>query len=222
MTPILLTRPAAQAREFAVQVTRRFGAAAHCVISPVLEMVTLTPEIEFAAFSGLVFTSQNGVAAYQQIGGPRGMPAFCVGDKTTRAAQQAGLDAQSAGGDITALNTLLAQTPGLGPLLHPSGVHVAGQVTGDVTRVAVYDQRPLDLSPQARAILRQPGAVLAPLFSPRSAQVLQEALPADTRAELHAICLSQAVRDAIDPGCFGHISNTKGPKTRCLVFQRNG
>jgi uroporphyrinogen-III synthase len=217
MIPILLTRPAAQAQEFAAQITARFGPAAQCVISPVLEMVTLSPEIDFTAYAGLVFTSQNGVAAYRQIGGPSGLPAYCVGDKTTRAAQEAGLDARSAGGDITALNALLAQMPDLGPLLHPSGVHVAGQVTGEVTRVAVYDQRPLDLTAQARDILRQPGAVLAPLFSPRSAHVLQEALPADRRAKIHAICLSQAVRDALDADLFGHISIAKGPMAEAML-----
>ena len=217
VTPVLLTRPAAQAQDFAAQVTARFGAAARCVISPVLELVTLTPKIDFAAFSGLVFTSQNGVTAYRQLGGPRGLPAYCVGDKTARAAQEAGLDARSAGGDITALNSLLAQTPGLGPLLQPSGVHVAGQVAGGVTRVPVYDQRPVDLSPQARDILRQPGRVLAPVFSPRSASVLQAALPVESRAEIHAICLSQAVHDAIDANRFGHISLTNGPTAAAML-----
>ncbi len=219
MTPVLLTRPKAQAQAFAARITKRFGPATRCILSPVLEVVTLSPKIAFSEFSGLVFTSQNGVAAYRANGGPGGLVAYCVGDKTARAAQEAGLDARSAGGDVASLNALLAQVRPKGPLLHLSGVHVAGQVQGDVTRVAIYDQRPLDLSQETQDALRMPGPMLVPLFSPRSASLLQKALPRDRQAKLRAICLSQAVSEAIDAAVFDHSSVCDSP-TAAAVLDR--
>ena len=217
MTPVLLTRPLPQAQEFAAQIAERFGAAAPCIISPVLDVVTLKPKIAFSEFSGLVFTSQNGVAAYRANDGPAGLVAYCVGDKTTRAAQEAGLEAYSAGGDVTSLNALLAKAAPKGPLLHPSGVHVAGQVDGNVTRVAFYDQRPIDLNNEALAALSTTGPLLVPIFSPRTAELLQKALPDNIQATPHDISLSQAVAEAIDPVAFRHISVCKSPTAAAML-----
>lgn len=217
MTPVLLTRPAAQAQDFASRIAATFGARAQCILSPVLKVVPLAPDITFSEFEALVFTSQNGVAAYAKLGGPKGMVAYCVGDKTTQAAQKAGLTARSAGGDVAALNALLARDAPPGRLLHPSGVHVAGTVEGSVTRVAVYDQRPHPLTPTALAALRGTAPVLVPLFSPRTAKVLQELLPEDTKAPLHAICLSEAVSAALDPARFGHRSIATRPDAAAMM-----
>jgi uroporphyrinogen-III synthase len=70
------------------------------------------------------------VAAFAALTPDRTRPVFAVGDATAEAARAAGFDrVQSAGGDLSRLAALLlAQGPGIGPLLVPG----AREPTGDL------------------------------------------------------------------------------------------
>ena len=67
-----------------------------------------------------------------------------------------------------------------GPVIHPHGQHARGQIATTLTKkgipcaeCVIYDQIETPLSIQARALLTQPQALLVPVFSPRSARLLQ-------------------------------------------------
>ncbi len=156
---------------------------------------------------GAIFTSANGV-----LPAPRpGMPAWCVGDETSRAARAAGWSGLSAGKDAEALVArILADCPN-GPLCHFRGVHSRGRVAQRLTDAGiatteriVYDQRPEVLTERARQVLEQPGAVILPLFSPNSANFFVH--QAGSGASWFVAAMSPAIANELE-GC----------RMKCLV-----
>ena len=85
---------------------------------------------DLTAIAALAFTSANGVAAFTALTQDRTRPVFTVGDATAQAARAAGFArVQSAGGDLHSLAVLLiAQGPGISPLLVPGAVEPAGDL----------------------------------------------------------------------------------------------
>ena len=198
---LLLTRPRAQADRFAAQLRARWPGLP-ITIAPLIEIALLPPPPDLAdAAAGLIFTSKNGVAGFAAGCARRDLPAWCVGPRTAQAAQAAGFDdLHVAGGDARALLALLLNAPPRGPLLHLRGQHAARAIADDLraagiaaAETIVYDQRARPLDPAARALLARPGAVIAPLFSPRSARLLADALATPPlRARLHLVAISAA------------------------------
>ncbi|MFD1914252.1 uroporphyrinogen-III synthase [Halodurantibacterium flavum] len=185
---LLLTRPECQ--------SRRFAAGLECervVISPVIrvelrEAGPLPPDI-----ADIIFTSENAIA-----GAGAGRRAWCVGDRTAAAARAAGYEARSAGGDAGSLVALILQEAGDGPFLHLRGAHTRGDVAArlqaaglNVAERVVYDQIAQPLTPEARRLLAEPGRVVVPLFSPRSAGLLAAQL-GDVQARLLPVAISAA------------------------------
>jgi uroporphyrinogen-III synthase len=172
------------------------------VISPVVEIRALPSPADPAAYAGVVFTSENAVAALARPGG--GQRAWCVGGRTAQAARAAGFDTVAAGGDAAALVEEIRAAGARGPLLHARGAETRGAVARRLTEAGircdeavVYDQRSVPLSAEARALLAGPGPVLVALFSPNSAARLARALAdAQVRAPLRLAALSGAVADA--------------------------
>ena len=204
---VLLTRPAAQSQVFADSLDGRFDV----VISPVIEPNFLNVDLNFDTFDAVVFTSQNGVSAFERLGGPKEMQAFCVGAKTAKSARKAGLIATSADGDIHALNAVLAEQVQGARLLHICGVHTAGEVLGNVTRVVAYDQIEILLNSNADAFLSAPGEVLLPVFSARSGQALSRQIGSNVKATLTAICLSEAIAASLDKTQFDRLEICSAP-----------
>lgn len=200
---VLLTRPRAQAEDFADRLRAALGPR-EVVIAPVIEIVPRPAAALPAGIGGLIFTSVNGVAAFAATGGRPGLPAWCVGEATARAARAAGCDAIAAGGDAEALVQRLAQSRPQGPLVHVRGAHAAGRLaerlaaTGiDLRTLVAYDQRARPLDPAANALLAREGPVLLPMFSPRSARlVAAEIVQTPPRARLLVCALSPAVARA--------------------------
>lgn len=85
---------------------------------------------DLTGIAALAFTSANGVAAFAALTPDRTCPVFTVGDATAQAARAAGFArVQSAGGDLESLAALLiAQGPGIGPLLVPGAREPAGDL----------------------------------------------------------------------------------------------
>jgi uroporphyrinogen-III synthase len=85
---------------------------------------------DLTVITTLAFTSANGVAAFAALTPDRTRPVFTVGDATAQAARAAGFArVQSAGGDLDRLAALLlAQGPGIGPLLVPGAREPAGDL----------------------------------------------------------------------------------------------
>lgn len=202
MRPILLlTRPEPQARHFARQ-AHAVCPAHEVLIAPLSEIVALDfdPAV-FDGARGLVLTSANAVPMLTGLA-LRGLPAWCVGPATARAAARAGFAPTGGGGDAAALIETLRQARPEGPLVHPHGLHLARDLGAvlrpqgfDLRDVAVYETRARDWPGEILTTLAAsaPGsAVVAPLFSPRAAQLFAQQL-GDMRPDvLHLVTISAA------------------------------
>ncbi len=178
---LLLTRPKAQSLRFADAFRARFGAGWPVVISPLTELVFLSPELPQGRDQTLIFTSETGIAAFVQLTERRDMTVFCVGPRTAQAARDAGLsDVRTGASDAAALTAGIIDSGHVGPFLHIRGAHVAGDVAGILTSAGIraaeaiaYDQPPLAMTPQAKDLIAAHDPVLLPLFSPRAAELVR-------------------------------------------------
>lgn len=199
---IVLTRPAPQSQRFARDLSARLGNI-RVVISPLMKTVRLRPDILLLPYKAVIFTSETGVQAAAEL--PVALPktAFCVGTRTATAAQQAGFEAQSADGDVVALARMIREHVPTGPLLHLRGRDAAGDLAEVLTKggiemhsAVVYTQEPQPLNAEALALFAQSDPVILPLFSPRSALLLSQALPKPLTSPLWVIAISQNAADA--------------------------
>ena len=213
----LITRPREDSETLAQALDAR-GIAS--VIEPMLTIVPTGSVPDLSAVQAVVFTSANGVRAFAAVESRRDLPVFAVGDTSAGAARDAGFaSVESAGGDVSALATLVAGRcePGSGPLLHVAGDAVAGDLAGDLAksgfdtrRAVLYRTEAADsLSADTRRLLAASGSDggsdggfdMALFFSPRTAQtfvilIKQAGLTAACRG-MTAICLSPAVAEAV-------------------------
>ena len=200
---LLITRPRAQAQGFAGEVLAQLSPAeaaeVEVVLSPLLEIVPVPLEAPLPEAAGVIFTSQNGVEVAGDLGLPRGLPAYCVGQRTAAAAREAGFEARRGPGHAAALADQLLRDRPLGPLLHIRGRHSRGEVAARLDagglpcrEVVAYDQDARPLSPEGLAALAGEKPVVLPLFSPRTSTIFQRSGP--HRAPVHAIAISVAAR----------------------------
>lgn len=211
MIRALVTRPLPDAGRTADALAAR-GVAA--LVEPMLRIELLpVAGLDLADVQALLFTSANGVRAFAAASPERGLPAFAVGDATAREARAAGfLRVESAAGDAHALARLAAARcdASAGPLLHPSGEAVAGNLAGSlaqagfvVRREVLYRARAVEtFGPALAAELAAARLRLALFFSPRTAAVfarlaLRSGVEESCRS-VHACVLSEAVGRALE------------------------
>lgn len=208
--PVLITRPAGQGDRFLTALRERFGDAVRPVLSPLLSPVFLSPDWPDGPYSSLILTSETGAEAAARLrDAGRCLPqrAVCVGDRTAQVARERGFDAASAQGDAEALITLILNNGDTGPFLHLRGREARGDIAPRLTAkgvpthaAVVYAQEPLALTEEARAMLRGPDAVVVPLFSPRTAELLTSQGPFAAPLLVAAISLACAINiDALSP-----------------------
>ncbi|MGI1662212.1 uroporphyrinogen-III synthase [Palleronia sp. KMU-117] len=182
---LLLTRPAAQSERFFAQCEAALGHPVEAIVSPVIAIVAREFDHDASGLAGVIFTSENAVAALGDAPWRTGLRAWCVGRQTAEAAAAAGFDAVSADGDAADLVALILADRPEGPLLHLRGAHVADDTAARLTAggvptkaVVIYDQVAQPLTPAARRWLRgSDRPVLLPLFSPRSARLVRDEAP---------------------------------------------
>lgn len=186
--PLLLTRPLPDARRFAASMP-----GWRAVISPILRIVPVPHDgARLAAAPGLVFTSAHAVGS---AGPGRGRPALCVGGRTAQVARAAGFDVTEGEGTAESLLPLIRSAPV--PLIHPQGRHLARPLP--VPGIVVYDQQAQPLSEEAAALLAGRDRVILPVFSPRSARLVGQAVDQamdQARAPLWLVAISDAAREA--------------------------
>lgn len=224
---ILLTRPEAQSQRFAAQL-RDAGVQTPITFAPLLKIAAVPYDAAaLHGVRGIIFTSENGVAGYVAGGGPVGLPAFCVGPVTVAAARAAGFGpVLEAGGDAIALSQMLLARRPEGPLCHARGSHVAADLATSltaaglpVTEATVYAQHAQPLSPGARALLRGPGAVIVPVFSPRTARLLAGGWAEldQPRAKVTAVAISPAAAAPLHPCGFERIVTAPAPNGTAIL-----
>lgn len=202
-TPVLLiTRPDPEAGELADHVRAACTLEFEVLLSPLIAIETVCADVRLEDFDGVIFTSVNGARRAAHLDHPKGQRAYCVGDRTADAARIAGFDAVSARGAAPDLIAMILSDPATGPLVHLRGAAARGKIAEnlckagrDVRSVVVYQQRPLPLSPLALDVLVNGRPVVAPLFSPKTAESLMKKAPSG--ANLQVIAMSEAVADMV-------------------------
>ena len=194
---ITRTQPGADAT---AQRVRALGHEA--VVAPLLS-VRMLPDVvvDLRGVAALAFTSANGVRAFADASGERGLKVFAVGATTAQAARAAGFKSVlSADGDVEALAEGIAARRGelRGAVLHPGAAEPAGDLAGaldthgvDARCLVLYETVPVDLDADVAERLGQSDAVL--LHSARAAQVLAKLLRAHPAPRMRALGLSKAV-----------------------------
>jgi len=221
---ILLTRPRAASERFAKLIESRMGDVP-VVIAPLMEIAPTVTGLSLEGVAALVFTSAAGVEVFGDLTERRNLPAWCVGDRTASAAREIGLKALSAGGNADALIDLIAEARPTGRLLHLHGAHVRGDVAERLTQAglraegrAIYDQTSLQPPAEFLTLLRREGPVILPLFSPRSAGLVAEAVNgAKVRATLHVIAMSPAVAEAVPSGFAQDVQLADSPDAQAMI-----
>jgi len=172
------------------------------VVAPLLAVRVLPDvSIDLHGVAALAFTSANGVRAFADASGERGLKVFAVGAATAQAARAAGFKSVlSADGDVEALAEGIAARRGelRGAVLHPGALEPAGDLAGalekqgvEARRLILYETAPVDLAAAEAEALSHSDAVL--LHSPRAAQVLAKLLKAHPAPQMRALGLSKAV-----------------------------
>ena len=207
---LLLTRPQKDAQAFAQEILSH-QPAAQILISPVLTITPIGTLPDLSAYAAVVFTSRHAVACFAHAHIPKKMTCFAVGEATAEAAKKLGFLVISSAGAAQDLILLVQKTGAAGPLIHPHGQHARGQIAAILTKkgipcaeCVIYDQIETPLSVQARALLTQPQALLVPVFSPRSARLLQRYGPLPNGSEIIAISQTVAACFSTQP----HIKTT--------------
>lgn len=199
---LLLTRPEAQSRRFAAAFRARFGEDWPVIVSPLTGIAFLPCDLPVELPADIVFTSENGVAAFARLSADRSATAWCVGARTEAAARAAGFATRCGPGDWAGLAALLIADGSVRRVLHPRGVHAAGDLSGtlasagiETVSAIVYDQVELPPTAEALRLIASPVPVLLPLFSPRSARLAVRAF-AGARATLRLAAISPAADSA--------------------------
>lgn len=180
---------------------QRVRALGHdAVVAPLLAVRVLpNVEVDLSGVAALAFTSANGVRAFADATGERGLKVFAVGAATAQAARAAGFKSVlSADGDVEALAEGIAarRSELRGAVLHPGAAEPAGDLAGalekqgvEARRLILYETAPVEHIDAVS--LASSDAVL--LHSPRAAQVLAKLLKEHPAPELRALGLSKAV-----------------------------
>lgn len=193
---LLLTRPEPQSLAFLADCEAALGRQIASVISPLIGIEPVGEVPDMDSFETIAVTSGNAVRHLgDRLAGRR---VVTVGAKTAELAREAGAAAVCLGESVAEFleNTGEVQ----GPVLHARGVHTRGDVVGGLRNLGInaeeaviYDQVALPLSDEAKALLGGEMRVIAPLFSPRTADLLSRE---EILAPVTVIAMSEAVHKA--------------------------
>lgn len=204
---LLLTRPEGPSRRFAAEAA--VLPPHEVLIAPLTEVVALPFDRRvFDGAEGVILTSANAVPMLPRL---PGLPAWCVGAATAKAAQAAGFAARNGGGDAAALLRVLEREGPKGTLVYAHGADIARDLAAELPglrAVAVYDARARDPGPKVQAALAGSRPVIAPLFSPRSAQLFAALPGALTAPALHLVAISPACAAALPAPLAAIVADT--------------
>ncbi len=233
---LLITR----AEEDGEATAARLMLLGHIVLqSPLLSIRYLDETLKPRDWQAVLFTSANGVRALSHHIEQHSkhfvllsLPALAVGDRSAKAAREAGFqDVKSAGGDVATLARLVRAEldPAAGALLHIAGSVTAGDLEHDLSgdgyvfvRSVLYEAvTPGELPAATRKALTD-GEIDGILFySPRTARtfgrLVSEAGLTATLGRLTAYCLSPAVAAALGPLEFGRVLTASAPTEDALL-----
>lgn len=214
---LLLTRPEAASRRFAALPGLE---RAEIVISPLMEIVPVEGRIP--PEQALIFSSQNGVAAFLDRAKPMGRLAWCVGSRTAQMAEAAGFSVLGWAETAAALVDRMQASGQGGPFLHLRGDRVAfplaeslNQAGIETDQLVIYRQDPLPLTQQAMAVLTGSAVVIVPVFSPQTARILLAQI-GQPRARLIFVAISDAVARICAAADLGKVVTAASPDAQAM------
>lgn len=217
---VILTRPQAQSESFAADIAASWAGELRIIQSPLIEITHLPFDAGYP--DAVIFSSTNGVLAAQSAGLPSGLPAWCVGSKTANIAQDAGFDAIAGPGDADRLVTDIIAAKPSGMLAHIRGKHARGNIAQRLNAaglhcrdIVAYDQCEVDLSQEAKTTLHADDPVIFPLFSPRTATILNQYGPFTCPVEV--VALSDAVKEAVVLKCAIGMTVATEPTAKAML-----
>ena len=199
--PIIITRNLHAGQRTAAQLHAVGIAQNQIWFAPLVNIAFNRLKIELDAGHSAIFTSQNGVHALTSKP-PKGMTAWCVGERTAEVARRKGFAAIAAEGNAESLIARLQKSDPKNPLIWYRGKHTAVDIEEQLSRLGmnirseiVYQQYELRLSGEAQKLLKTVPCVL-PIFSPRTAAILsREAAGFPNRGHI-ICCLGRRTKEA--------------------------
>jgi len=217
---LLMTRPLEASQRFVAHLPPDVKAQFEVIYAPLMQIRPLKAGIDLQRYGAVIFTSANGVASAGSA--PVAMSAFCVGQRTTAAAEQAGWQAQFCGGSAAELVIYLCKVRPAAPLLHLHGRHTRGEIAQTLTAAGlpcdgqvIYEQQLLSPSDKMKQKIIEQNAVIVPLFSPRTARHFAS-LGLD-QVNLSLIALSQAVAAEVKGLHYKDLQVSKTPDARNMA-----
>lgn len=183
------------------------------VIEPVLILKYLAKiPLKLNRFQALIFTSPNGIRAYNHHYKADDINVYCVGNKTSKMASDIGFkNVFSADGDLKKLSGIIKNSlnPENGPLLYLSGKHISGDLKAALEKIGfsvekkeIYHMVALkNLSDKTKFQLENNNIDYIPFYSSRSAlifiELIKKANAEKYLRRIRALCLSPAIADVI-------------------------
>lgn len=202
MTVLLMTRTEDQSRGFVRNLPSFVLDKVRLCYSPLIEIVPVSGSIPWGGSRGVIFTSKNGARVSSALDPRRDLPAWCVGFETTKLASSLGWDAHNMGQNGDEFVPAVRSATVEGPLIHLGGKHRRGQIAKKLSSYGietkehvVYDQKLRPLTVEAQSLLRSGEPIVAPLFSPRTAN--QFVTSAVELHNVHLILISEAAADEV-------------------------
>ena len=209
---LLMTRPREGAERFVAMLPSEARGRVDICHAPLIEIESLPVSLELEGVKGVIFTSSNAVESVEA----HDLPAFCIGEATTKKAAVAGWNARQAGQDADSLVADLCRSQPESPLLHLRGRHTRGNIAERLSQcslptqeVIVYNQKLLPLGDEAIRLLKGGRPVIAPVFSPRVARQFVET--ACFSVNLHLVAMSAAVAEPFKGLAFGSMDVVERP-----------
>ena len=204
---LLLTRPRGGNDRFVAALDPELRDKVQVVMAPLLDIVAIEPFPDCGHCDAAIFTSGNGVALAPE-GSAR--PAYCVGRRTADEAARKKWQVVHVAATAEELVQALAGTSPSGRVLHFAGQHRRGEVVErlqalgtDVAACILYDQHERRLSNEAKALIENAHKIIAPIFSPRTAEIFATQVPCRNR--IVAVALSPAVASPLSGCGLAHI-----------------
>lgn len=198
---LLMTRPREAGERFLELLPVALRAQLPVIHSPLMRISALPVKIDLGGIEAVIFTSGEGVRVTSEAQ-PHRMRAYCVGERTTQAARDAGWQADCLGDTADALVAALLADQPAGALLHLHGEYTRGAVAkrlsdGGVScrGQAIYRQDLCPLTTEASDALATQVPLIVPLFSPRTAAHFASLCP--ETAHLSLIAMSDAVAEVM-------------------------
>lgn len=232
MDKILITRPYEDFKRTATALSD-LGFAA--ISAPMMEFTPLEftlPKLD--DYAALVFTSANGTRAVKHLAKFKQLPCYVVGKQSCIAAIDNGYEILAqGGGDVVSLSTAIAKdylTRGFTkPLLHISGVHMAGNLMQNLADLSIAMQRiqayemlvvsKIDREAERQIKAKKIAGIL--LYSRRSAEIFIENMQKNELlakiTEIPLFCLSKNIANALPKPYLKHIYFVDKPDEAALL-----